>query len=134
MNMKIAALFGALLLWGCHQSQQPQNQTCYFIADTLKSDAPELDLTVDSSRTYSYQYAQSNPDSILQSLCAKSIEVSRAFNDADYLCKDMIGPRFVVVLVSPDPKILSENFQPGNGGRFGCATKVVRYRQVIAVE
>src|SRR5436190_21802854 len=94
MNMKIIALLGllGLAVTGCHHTTcscvPPANERCTFAVDTLKSDAAELDLTADSNRIYSYQYAQSNPDSILQSLCAKGIEVANAYNDADYLCKD----------------------------------------------
>jgi hypothetical protein len=133
LRMKYSLLLLVLALVACHHVDDTDSDPCLFAADTLAKDAPVLDLSADSTRTYSYQFAQSNPDSILKSLCTKGIAVQSAYNDADYLCKDAIGPRFVVVLDSPNGAILSENFALGNMGRFACATKVVRYLHITPI-
>jgi len=117
-----------VVLVSCRQTDEGHSGSCVFKTDTLASNSTELDLSADSSRTYSYQFVESKPDSILAALCRNHIELKAAYNDADYLCKDAIGPRFVVVLKAADSLILNQSFVPGNRGRFLCATKVVRYR------
>lgn len=122
----------AVTILACRHPDEPDD-TCLFSTDTLPSDAASLETAQASSRIYSYQDARSNPDSILRSLCAKGIGVSKAYNDADYFCKDMKGPRFVVVLSAPDSSILKQNFLPGDEGRFACATNVVRYMHIVPI-
>ena len=81
---------------------------------------------LDPARTYEYNLAQIDPESVLEALLAEQIPVARAWLPLDNLCLDPRGPRFTVELSRPDARILELGFGLGMG-RLACATTLRRY-------
>lgn len=103
---------------------------CAFATDTIENHMNKPypnDGSLDSTRSYTYFTQQVNVDSLLTALCSANVHVDSAYYVTEYLCKDMRGPRPVVVLAAADASMLNRGFVAGASGRLGCASKMVLY-------
>jgi len=136
----LLCVIACMVLASCQSSTTTYNggtppTTCIFHRDTLIEDFSDSGKSFlflipesDSAATYSAIAANTSIDSLVPSLCAQGFGIKTAYYDLNYFCKDMMGPRVVVVLTAPNSAILRQNFSPGNQGRFTCATQILRYR------
>jgi hypothetical protein len=131
----------SVMLLSCHATSTAYNGgsptfTCIFIHDTLTQGVvddsgtnPFLTIipSADSLATYSAIASNVSIDSVLPALCEKGFAIKSAYYDLEYRCMDAIGPRVVVVLMSPNSGILNQGFVFGNNGRFVCAMDLLHY-------
>jgi hypothetical protein len=123
--LAIAALWASamLLSTGCESAT---NSASVFI-DSL--DVASDQASLDIARTYEYRFAQANPDSLLTELWLAAISVETAWYPLDNLCASPIGPRFTVLLTTPDARMADYDFDPGTGS-LACATMLRQYKIV----
>jgi hypothetical protein len=112
----------AALLLGCAGSPTHPVESDIDVTEVPRSELPVLD----PSRTYEHDFAAVDPDSVLATLLAAGIPVTRGWLPLDNLCLDPRGPRFTVELSQPDARILELDFGLGMG-RLACATTLRRY-------
>lgn len=111
-----------------------QGQSCKFrSAPLVRPDSggfASVESILDTSRSYVYETQQVGFDSLLTALCDGGFAVQAGYYVTEYLCKDAIGPRPIVVLVKANAMMLNTGFHQlgtGLGGRFGCAQGLDRY-------
>ncbi|MDP4243356.1 MAG: hypothetical protein Q8921_11550 [Bacteroidota bacterium] len=88
---------------------------------------PFSDAQLDSARSYTYFTQLVSMDSLLPALCAAGVQIDSAYCVTSYLCKDMRGPRPVVLLSAADATMLDRGFVLGANGRLACADALVCY-------
>lgn len=122
-------LIGAMLIVlfaACrHTTEGPQASVYTLERDTISADSAIAWMPADTTRIYSYQVAGANADSLFEALGYQ--HSAEMYIDLDYRCADPIGPRPVFIVPEPDTSLPHKGFVAGNRGRFGCATRVVRY-------
>jgi hypothetical protein len=112
----------AALLLGCAGSPTHPVESDIEVTEVPRSELPVLD----PARTYEHDFAAVDPDSVLATLLAAGIPVTRGWLPLDNLCLDPRGPRFTVELSHPDARTLQLDFGQGTG-RLVCATTLRRY-------
>lgn len=124
MSCRIAScaeLAWCIVALSCAQATGPEAVTIR-IVETSARDLP----AVDPSRLYKYRFARVAADSLLHVLLRERIPVSEARLPLEDLCMDPVGPRFTLVLLTPDDRLEGFSFDPGNGIR-ACTSRVRRY-------
>jgi hypothetical protein len=116
-----------IVLEGCTHSTGVQSQ-CVFTKTALLRDSMLLaKVTADSPETYTYKTQNVSMDSLLTSLCFQGFQIAEGWYSIRYLCKDLRGPRPVIILQKQDPTILQYGFEQGNTGRLACSDSVFHY-------
>jgi hypothetical protein len=84
------------------------------------------DVSPAEGRTYEYDFAEVDADSVLSALWIDGLPVEVAWLPLDYRCEDARGARLTVQLTAPDQRMAGRDFTLGTG-RLRCSLELIQF-------